>query len=135
MRGHGDEIHLLARCSGGDFPRRVTGRQHAFRPKTALLEVLADVLEVLAIFAHLLRLAQLELVDVARRPPVGDVNEHDLRLAERRQAADVLHDRRVVARMLERYENALVHGRQASHARTTWNSSHVLSAAITNATT
>ena len=90
---------------------------------------------------HLLALAQGELLLVARRPAVGDVDEHDRRrAAARASSAHVLEDRVVVVGVLERNEDAFVHGGaagcsvdgpQASHPRTVWTSSHTFSAAIT----
>src|SRR2546422_2607887 len=53
------------------------------------LEPLADLLQVGAVLAHLLGLAQVELLDVPRHPTVRDVDEHEARAEPARQLAHV----------------------------------------------
>ena len=48
-------------------------------------EIRLEALEVRAVRFHLLRLAQLQLIEVARRPAVGDVHEQQLGAGELRE--------------------------------------------------
>ena len=93
----------------------------------------AQPLDILAVVPHLLRLAQVELLDVARGPAVCDVNEHDRRSAIPRELPHVIQNPLVVAGVLDGNENAVVHVKPATGG-TSVKSSHAFSAAITNAT-
>ena len=68
------------------------------------------VADVLAVLLHLGAFAEDELLLIARGPAIGHVDEHDGRLAVQRQLAHVRDDGVVVLGVLERHENALVHG-------------------------
>ena len=85
----------LARIASVSKPSRSSPRGHA--------------LEIRAVALNLLALAQVELIDVARRPAVGDVDQDERRIAEARELAHVVEDRLVVGRVLEGNQNALVH--------------------------
>jgi Mn2+/Fe2+ NRAMP family transporter len=67
-------------------------------------------LDVPAVVAHLGALAQRQPLLIARRPAVGDVDEHHRRSMEARELGDVHQDGVVVVGMLERDEDALIHG-------------------------
>ena len=77
--------------AGSPAPARV-------RVDPGRLELGASLLEVLAIVADFFRLAEIEREHVARRPAVGDVDEHDRRFAVSREL-------RTCSRMLRRPAN------------------------------
>src|SRR3989441_11265110 len=82
--------------------------------------------------AHLLRLPQIELLDVARRPAVGHVDQHEGGAMVPRQLAHVREDRLVVGGVFERHQDAGVH--HPARPKTTCTSSHALSTAMATAT-
>ena len=129
VRRHRDQVAVLALGRRGDLGRRIARGEDRFGLHSRRNESGSDALEVLAVLAHLLRLAQVELLDVARRPAVGDVNEQHGGTAQARQPLHVLDDVQRRSRVLEADQDALVH--QANHPPTVCTSSHTFSAAIT----
>ena len=71
----------------------------------------AQALEVRAIDSHLLGFAQLQLIEVARRPAIGHVHEQDLGLRERRELTHVGEDRAIGRRVLDGNEDPAIHDR------------------------
>src|SRR3954463_1428981 len=133
VRRHRDQVALLAYPAGRDLTRRVAARQNRLSLKTVALERVGDRFDVLAVALHLLRFAQVELIDVARRPAVGDVDQHYRRTVARpRQLPDVRENHFVVRRVLDRHEYALIH--QPTDLPKNWRSSQMLSAAMITAT-
>ena len=61
--------------------RRIADREAAARVEAALGELVAELLQVVAVVADLLGLAELEIVEMPRRPPVGHVHEQQPRAA------------------------------------------------------
>jgi hypothetical protein len=80
----------------------------------------AQLLEVGAVRLHFLRLAQLQVVEMPRRPPVRDVDQQQLGASQPRQAGDMFKDRPVRRRILDGDQDAFVHGCQASQAAAVW---------------
>jgi hypothetical protein len=68
-------------------------------------------LEVGAIGPHFFRLSQFQIVEIAGREPVGDVDEQERRAGQTREIGDVRQDRLVGGRVLDRDQDALVHRR------------------------
>src|SRR5712671_724336 len=134
MSRHRDEVAVLALPTRRDLLRRISARQDRLGLESIFFQSVSDRLDVLAVALHLLRLTEVELVDTARRPAVGDVDQHDRRvvIACARQLPDVREDHLVVRRVLDGHEYALVH--QLTDPRKNWSSSQMLSPAITNAT-
>src|SRR5258705_485341 len=81
---------------------------------------------------HLLRLAQVELPHVARRPAIGDMQQEHLGAQQLREARDVLENGRIGRAVFERDENALVH--QLIQPPTTRTSREAFRAAMKTAT-
>src|SRR3954467_6217230 len=130
---HRDEIALLADCASGDFLCWITACENGFCLEAFLLQGIGDAFDVLAVALHLLRLAELELIDVSRRPAIRHMNEHDRRVvAGPRQLSNVRENNLVVRRILDRHQYALIH--QLTALPKNWTSSQMLSAAITSAT-
>ncbi len=69
----------------------------------------AQTIQVLAVVAHFLGFTQLEIVEMARGPAVGDMDEQELGARKAGEGAYVLHDRAVGRRVLDSDEDALVH--------------------------
>jgi hypothetical protein len=114
MGRHRNQVAALALRRGRDLGGGVAPGQHTVRADAIALHRRAQMLEVLAVGADLLRLAEVELAHVAGGKPIGDVYQHDLGAAKPGEAADVVEDRRVVRRVLERHEDALVHVKPAN---------------------
>ena len=79
------------------------------------MQLALELIEIAAIGLHLFRLAQLELIVVARRPAVGDVDEQQLGAGQPRERADVIDDRAIGPGVLDGDEDASIH--QAFHPR------------------
>ena len=133
MYGHRDQIARLPVGRGSDFHRRLAAREYGLRLKPIRPKLRATLLDVVAIFADFFRFAELQRLHIACSPPVSDVNEQDGGAAQSRQLTNVPKNRFVRRRVLQWYQNTLVH--QATHARAVCHSSHMLSDAITVATT
>src|SRR4029077_18104398 len=133
VRRHGDEIALLALGTSCNFLRGIATGQNRFRLVAFLLETVGDRLDVLAVALHLFRFAKIELIDVARCPAVGDMDQNDRGIvAGARQLPDVSQDHIVVRRVLDGNEYALIH--QLTIPRKNWNSSQMLSPPMITAT-
>ena len=111
VRRHRDQIALLPLRRRRDLPHRIAARQNRVRLEAVALEPRGDPLEIRTIRLNLLALAQVEMMDVARRPSIRDVDENDSALAVLRERAHVIQNRLVVRRVLEGDQNALVHVR------------------------
>jgi hypothetical protein len=107
---------IAHRQLGGDF--QSTGR-----------EIGGELRQVITVVFHLFRFTQLQLVEIARSPSIGDVHEVQLRADLHGELTYVLEDRLVGRRVFDGNENAAVHGYAS-----VWYSSHTLSAAMITAT-
>ncbi len=132
MGGHGDQIAVLALGRGADLFGRITSGEHGIDVQAIRPEARADFLQVGEVVAHLLRLAQVQLLDVPCDPAVRHVDQDDGRPQALGQPVHVGENRLVGGGVLERDEDAGVH--QASQPRNVWARSHALRAAITIAT-
>ena len=110
VRRHGDEITLLALGASRDFLGGIAAGQNRFRLVSFLLEVVGDRLDVLAVALHLLRLTEVELIDIPRCPPVGNVYQYDrCVVAGASELADVTQNHVVVLCVLYGHEYTLIH--------------------------
>src|ERR1700694_5442164 len=133
VRRHGDQIALLTLAAGGNFFGGVSTSQNCFSLVAVLLQIVGERLDVLAVAPHLLRLAEIELIDVSRSPTVRDVDQHDRRIVARAsQLPNVAQNHVVVGRMLDGHEYALVH--QLIAPLKNWNRSQMLSPPMISAT-
>src|SRR5690349_14179834 len=132
MSRHRDEVAALPFRSESDLLARIAASQQALGFDTVSFQLVADLFEIIAVGAHLFRLAQLKLIGVARGESVSDVHEKHRAAGQFRQPPHMVNDRVVRVGVLERNENALVH--QLIHPCTVRTSNHPLSAAITSAT-
>ena len=120
VRRHRDQVDLplfgereSARSPGSPIASSVVDRE-GLRPSARA----CSSLEIGAVGLHLLRLAQLQLIEVARRPAVGDVDEQQLGAGQPRQlAARASRIVRSAARVLDGDEDAV--GTSACYARRT----------------
>ena len=129
VRGHGQQIDATLVGEANELVGRIAHRKLGGHRQSMRGEVRRNPCEVIAVILHFLRLAELQLIKVARRPPVGDVHEMQLGADLRRELAHVIEDGLVGGGMLDGDENAAVH-RYASVCT----SSHALSAAMITAT-
>src|SRR6267378_130064 len=130
---HRNEVALLTLGARCNLLCRIAAGENRFCLVALLLESVGHRLDVLAVALHLFGFAEIELIDVARGPSIGDVYQHDRRvIACARQLPYVIQYHFVVVRMLDGNEYALVH--QLTGPRKNWSSSQMLSPAITNAT-
>src|SRR5256714_15070325 len=131
---HCNEIAFLPYSAGRDLLGGITAGEDRFRAVALAHQGISDSLDVLAIAFHLFRFTQIELVDVARGPAIGDVDQNDGRLGARsRQLANVRKDDLIIGRILDGHEDTLVH--HFPNPLKNWNTSQRLTPAITNATT
>src|ERR1700730_3103560 len=133
MRRHRDQVAVLALRAGRDLVGRIAAGKNRLRAISVPLERLGDPFDVLAVAPHLFGFPEIERVNVARRPSVGYVDQHDRCVVARaRQLSDVIQDHVIVGRVLDGNEYALIH--QLTDPWNSWNSSQMLSEAMTNAT-
>src|SRR5205814_6729656 len=92
-------------------------------------QVRRDLGQVVAVVLHLLGFAQLQLIEIARGPSVGDVDEMQLGSHLHGELPHVVENRVVRGRMLDRDKNPAIH-----HQANICTSSQVLSAAMITAT-
>jgi hypothetical protein len=110
VRRHRDQVAPLALGRREDLVGGVAVREQRVGVEPVARQLGAQAVEVREVLLHLLRLAQRELLEVARGPAVGDVDQHHGRAAQPGERAHVVEDRRVVRRVLERDENTGVDG-------------------------
>src|SRR3954464_1636144 len=105
MRGHSDQIAILPLGACSYLFGRIAAGKYRLGLKAIGLERVSDPLDVLTIALHLLGLAEIELIDVARRPPVGDVDQHDRRVVVARacELPNVSENHVVIYRVLYGY--------------------------------
>ena len=92
VAGHGDQIAMFAFGDLEDFRRRIAERQHGFNGKSVAAKLAGDFFQILAVVFHFLGLGQLELVEIARDPAVGDVQQQQLRPGQADQRLDVVEN-------------------------------------------
>src|SRR6202165_1993078 len=107
---HSDQIAVLTLRARRNLLGGITTSENCFGAVSVSLERLGDAFDVLAVAPHFFRLAKVELVDVARRPSVGDVYQHERGVVARaRQLPDVIQNHIIVGRVLDGNEYALIH--------------------------
>ena len=109
VRGHRDQIDALILRHLDQLRRRIAHREPGLHRQAARRQLAAQLLEVVAIRSHLLALAQLQLIEVARGPAVGDVHEQELGAGDLRELGDVVDDGAIGARVLHGDQDATVH--------------------------
>ena len=114
VRGHGDEIAMLTICRCCDFRRRISRGEQGLSSQPLGRKSLGEPFDVFAIATHLLRLAEIEMLNVSCRPSIGDMDEHDGRAAKSRELTHVIEDALVVTGVLDWNEDAMVHVRRAT---------------------
>src|ERR1700693_3589003 len=73
MGRHGDQVALLALGTSRDLLCRIAAGENCFRLVALLFKRVGNRLDVLAVAFHLFGLAEIELIDVSRGPPIRDV--------------------------------------------------------------
>ena len=132
VRGHGDQVTAFPLGGGGDLGGWVAASEHGVGIEPLGREAGTDLLQVVPVVAHLFRLTQVELADVAGHPAVRHVDQDERRAHAPGEHAHVREDGLVGGGMLEWDEDAAVHHRsQAPNACTI---TRALRAAITTAT-
>ena len=79
VTGHRDQIAIFALGYLYDFRRRIAECQHGFNGKSIAAKLVGDFFQILAVIFHFLGLGELELVEIARDPAVGDVQQQQFR--------------------------------------------------------
>ncbi len=106
---HGDQVGAGFFREPHDGVRRFADQEHGLGRYAGLDETGPHTLEILAVFPHLPGFRKVQLVQVARDPTVGHVDEHQLALHQPSERLDVGEDRLVGAAVLERDQNFAVH--------------------------
>jgi hypothetical protein len=89
VRRHRNQIAPLANRGLRDLSAGVPCRENALRLDAVCFERRRDFLEVLAIFAHFLGFAEMQLTHVPRCPAIRDVNQHERCAAVSRKLSHV----------------------------------------------
>src|SRR6476620_10600791 len=130
VRGHGDQVDVFFVGDLHELGGGITEGEACASFEPLVRALVAEPFEVGAVVLDLLRLAELQLLEVSRGPPVGDVDEKQLRLGQGGQAGDMRKDGAVGVRVFDGDENVAVHRPQKKVCQ----SSQTLSAAIMKAT-
>ena len=78
--------------------------------KSFRLQLLLEGREVSPVLFHLFAFAQIKLLEIARRPAIGDMHQHEPGVCQPGQRTDVLEDRFVGLTIFHRNEDGLIHG-------------------------
>ena len=115
------DMAIRSTCSScATLTSSVAGSPSARRPcafEAALGQLVAKPLQVGAIVSDLLRLAELEILEMPGRPPVGDVDEQKPRVRQPGQLLDVRQHSAVGVRVFDGNENVGVHELTQTSAR------------------
>ena len=109
MGRHRQQIDAAFLRKADELRGRVAHRQLGRDLESMRSEIGGDPREVIAVVLHLLRLAQLQLIEIARRPSVGDVHQEQLRANQQGEPTHVLQNRLVGRGMFDGNENAAIH--------------------------
>ena len=120
VTGHRDQITIFAFGGFDDFRRRVAERQHGFNWKSVAAKLAGDFFQILAVVFHFLGLGEFELVEIARHPAVGDVQQQQICTGQHRaSSATCGKDGSVRRAVFEGDEDFLIHGVLIVSARQT----------------
>ena len=98
---HRDQVAAPGRRRPEDLGRRVAERELRRDRQAGAPQPLRHAGQVGAVRLHLVRLGQLELVEIAGRPPVGDMDQQELGAQAVRQGRDVRHEGVIGASILQ----------------------------------
>jgi hypothetical protein len=113
VRGHRDQIALsIFRRFQNSFGR-IAQREKSVHGQTAGPQSLGRTFQVSAVVFHLLRLGELELLEISRNESIRDVHEQQFRAVQFRELADVRQKRFIRAAVFESDENFLIHNQNA----------------------
>jgi hypothetical protein len=107
--GHRDQIAIFTFGHLEDFRRRVAEREHGFNRKSFVAKLAGDFFQILAVAFHFLGFGQLELVEIACDPAVGDVQQQQFCPGQFHQRTDVVKNGPVRRAVFQRDEDALIH--------------------------
>ena len=110
VSGHGNQIAMFAFGGFEYFRRWVAQRQHGFNGKSVAAKLAGHLFQIRAVVFHFLGLGQLELVEIARNPAVGDVQQQQFCPGQPDQRPDVVENDPVRRAVFKRNENVLIHG-------------------------
>jgi imidazolonepropionase-like amidohydrolase len=109
---HRDQVDALFLGHLHQLGRRIAHRQTGIDGQPTRFELTAQSIQVVAVDFHFLGFAQLELVEVPRRPTVGHMHEQQRGTGQPGEIGDVSENRLVGGRVLDRDEDAAVHLRR-----------------------
>src|SRR6266545_4714059 len=108
--GHRNEIALLLIGQPQDLARRVSHRQPRGHRQSRLgAERGGGVLQIRAVLAYLLRFRQVQAIEIARGPAIGDVHEQHFGAGQAREVADMRQQHRVGIGVIERGQDSSIH--------------------------
>ena len=109
VRGHRKQIDGSTVRDLDELRGWIAHRQLCFHRTASRRQLGFHLFEIGAILFHLLRFPQLQLIEIARGPAVGDVDEKKRGARHLGELRDVIDDRPVRARVLDRHQNPAVH--------------------------
>src|SRR6185503_15981970 len=135
VRGHRQQIDAALFSEANQLVGGIAHRELGGDLQPVRGEIGRELRQVIAVVLHLFGFAQLQLIEIARRPSIRHVHQMQFGADLRRELAHVFENRLVGGGMLDSHENAAVHlaSLQDVYA-SVWTSSHALSAAMITAT-
>jgi hypothetical protein len=111
VRRHRNQINFFLARELNDLIGRLTKCENGIAGETLCGKFTAPFFEVKAVLFHFITLCELELIEIARHPSIGHVNEEQLRAGHSRQRLDVGKDGLIGWAVFERDEDMVVHVR------------------------
>jgi hypothetical protein len=109
VSGHRDEVDFLFGCNPDQFGGWIAHRETGIHLEAGAAKFVTATGEVRAIVSYLLRFPQVEVLEVTRGEPIGDVNQEQPRTRQLRQRGDVFKDGLIGFRVFNRNENVVIH--------------------------
>ena len=111
MRGHRDEIDIFFAREFDDLVRRFPQRQDGIAGKTLRGQFAAAFFQVKPVLFHFFALCELELIEIARHPAIGHMNEEQFRASHSCKRPDVRKNGLIGETVFEGDEDVFIHER------------------------
>jgi hypothetical protein len=126
MRGHRDQIHILLAGELNDLVGGFAKREDGVAGKTFGGQFAAAFFQVKTVLFHLVALCELELIEIARHPAVGHMDEEEFCAGHLRKRPNVRENGLIGWAVFERDEDMLIHfkngkSRVSNHEKTVEN--------------
>src|SRR5579864_1074894 len=106
---HGDQIDVAVDRCLDQLGRRVAHRERGVDAEPLRAQLGLKAIQIRPIRLHFLGLAQVQLIEMPSRPPVGNVNQQELGAGQSGELRHVIEDRLICVRVLDGDQDSPVH--------------------------